>query len=217
LLVQYPEKLSAIEIVAKDEDGKIANNFPFNSDRLTKNTNCKVEAQKMQLACHSLPIDIAQAGKYQLEVTTVSKSRKPSTAPQLVKIEILPKTTKIVSFTLNNSDTGSIIVREGENLTLNWQVDGENNIQVELNPFGTVEKSGTKQIPVTPALPSQISLIVTDKYGKKVNKGFSIKVEANTTPSPTPSVPDLNQPPSSTSPVPDRQKPTTKPSKDLSI
>lgn len=217
LAVQYPEKLTAIEIVAKAEDGKIANKVTIDSDRLTKNTNCKVESQKMQLACHGLPIDIAQAGKYQLEVTTVSKSGKPPTAPQLVKIEVLPKTLKIVSFTLNNSDTESIVVREGENLTLNWQVDGENNIQVELNPFGTVEKSGTKQIPVTPALPSQISLIVTDKYGQKVTKGFAIKVEATTTSSPTPSVPALNQQSIPTSPVPDRQKPTTKPSKDLSI
>jgi hypothetical protein len=217
LVVQYPEKLTAIEIVAKAEDGKIANKVTIDSDRLSKNTNCKVEAQKMQLACHSLPIDIAQAGKYQLEVTTISKSKKTPTVPQMIKVEVLPTQLKISSFTLNGNETESIVVHEGETLTLSWKVDGEENAQVELSTFGTVQRSGTKQIPVTPALPAQILLTATDKYGQKVSKGFSVKVEATTTPSPTPSVPDLNQQPNPTSPVPDRQKPTTKPSKDLSI
>ena len=216
-VVQDIEKLSAIEIVAKAKDGKIVNKILLDGDRLIKNTNCKVEAQKMQLICRSLPIDIAQAGTYQIEVTTVSKSKKPPATPQPVTIEVLPKKAKIVSFTLNNSDTESIVVREGENLTLSWQVDGENNIQVELNPFGTVEKSGTKQIPVNSALPSQISLIITDTDRKQIKRGFSIKVEAATTPSATPSVP-LEQPKPAVSPVPDRQKPTTKPTnQDISI
>ena len=84
-----------------------------------------------------------------------------------------------------------------------------------MNPFGTVERSGTKQIQVTPALPAQISLTVSDKYGQKVTKGFSIKVEANSTPNSTPSIPD--SPGNNSTPAPDRQQPNPKPSKDLSI
>ena len=209
LAVQYPEKLTAIDISTKSEDGKLVNKKTLGIERLIKDTNCKVETKKMQLVCSSLSVDIPQAGKYQLEITTVSKSKKVPAAPQLVKIEVLPKTLKIVSFTLNNSDAESTVVREGENLTLSWQVDGEENIQVEMNPFGTVARSGTKQIQVTPALPAQISLTVSDKYGQKVTKGFSIKVEANS----TPSNPDS---PGTSTPVPDRQ-PNPKPSKDLSI
>ena len=214
LAVQYPEKLTAIDISAKSEDGKIVNKKTLAIERLIKDTSCKVETQKMQLVCSSLSVDVPQAGKYQLEIITVSKSKKVPAAPQLVKIEVLPKTLKIVSFTLNNSDAESTVVREGENLTLSWQVDGEENIQVEMNPFGTVERSGTKQIQVTPALPAQISLTVSDKYGQKVTKGFSIKVEANSTPNSTPSSPDL--PGTNSTPAPDRQ-PNPKPSKDLSI
>ena len=214
--VQYLEKLTASEIVTKAKDGKIENRNPIYSDGLTKNTYCKVEAQKMQLVCRSLPIDLAQAGTYQIEVTTVSKSKKQTLTPPPVTIELLPKKAKIVSFTLNKSITKAVVVREGETLTMSWHVDGENNIQVELNPFGTVEKSGTKQIPVNSALPSQISLIVTDTDGKKFKDGFSIKVEANSTPNNTPSVP-VARPISSVLPVPNRQQPKTKISKNSSI
>ena len=161
-------------------------------------------------------IDLAQAGTYQIEVTTVSKSKKQTLTPPPVTIELLPKKAKIVSFTLNKSITKAVVVREGETLTMSWHVDGENNIQVELNPFGTVEKSGTKQIPVNSALPSQISLIVTDTDGKKFKDGFSIKVEANSTPNNTPSVP-VARPISSVLPVPNRQQPKTKISKNSSI
>ena len=164
-------------------------------------------------------MNITQAGKYQVEVTPISKSKQAAaTPPQPIKIEVLPKTLRIASFKLNGNETESIVVREGETLNLSWQVDGEENIQIELTPFGTVARSGTKQIPVTPALPQQISLTVTDKYGQKVSKGFSIKVEANNgAPSTTPADPNLN-PTSPISPtVPDRSKPSPTPPKDRSI
>ena len=215
LVIQYPDKLTAIDIFTKSEDGRVVNKNKLDRNQINKDNNCKLADTKMQLICHNLPINISQAGKYQLEIATVSKSKPVPAAPQLVKIEVLPKTLKIVSFTLNNSDAESTVVREGENLTLSWQVDGEENIQVEMNPFGTVARAGTKQIQVTPALPPQISLTVSDKYGQKVTKGFSIKVEANSTPNSNPSSPDSSQP--NLTPTPELQKPTTKPSKDLSI
>jgi hypothetical protein len=214
--IKYPDKLEAVKIVVKTEDGKIASEQTIDRAKIDKDTNCKTETKTVQLTCNGFPLELSQAGKYQLEIITVSKSKKVPTAPQLVKIEVLPKQLKIVSFTLNNSETESIVVKEGENLNLNWQVDGEENIQVELNPFGTVQKSGTKQIPVTPAIPAQISLTATDKYGQKVTKGFAIKVEANTSPSTTPSTPNpIESTP--TTPESNPQKPKPKPSGDLSI
>ena len=124
---------------------------------------------------------------------------------------------RIASFKINGNETESIVVREGETLNLSWQVDGEENIQIELTPFGTVSRSGTKQIQVTPALPPQMSLTVSDKYGQKVSKGFSIKVEANNaTPSTTPTDPNFNQP-NPILPDPGQSKPGSKPPEDRSI
>ncbi len=214
-VVQDIEKLTAIDIFARTKDGKIVSRKTIGGD-LTKNANCKVEAQKKQLVCRSVPIDLTQAGTYQIEVTTVSKSKKTPTIPQPVIIEVLSKKAKIISFTLNNSNTPTIVVREGDTLTLSWQVDGEKNIQVDLSTSGTVGKSGTRQIPVNSALPSPISLTVTDIDGKQIKQVFSIKVEAATIPSPTPSFP-VKQPKPSISPVPNRQQPRTKTSKDSSI
>lgn len=220
-LVQSPDKLVSIRLAAKAEDGKIIGEQTIDRDKAIKDNSCKMESKKMQLICRGIPMNITQAGKYQLEITPISKSKKASaTPPQPIKIEVLPKTLRIASFKLNGNETESIVVREGETLNISWQVDGEENIQIELTPFGTVARSGTKQIPVTPALPQQISLTVTDKYGQKVSKGFSIKVEANNgTPSTTPTDPNLNpnSPINPTLPVPDRSKPSPTPPKDRSI
>ncbi len=215
-IIKYPDKLEAVKIIAKTEDGKITAEPKIDRAQIDKDANCKMEAKTMQLTCTGVPIELSQAGKYQLEIITVSKSKKVPAAPQLVKIEVLPKQLKIVSFTLNSSETESIVVKEGETLNLNWQVDGEENIQIELNPFGTVQKTGTKQMTATPAIPAKISLTATDKYGMKVTKGFAIKVEANTSPSTTPSTPDSPDA-TPTTPSSTPQKPSTKPSGDMSI
>ncbi len=225
--ILYPEKLTAVQIIAKTEDGKIASDKTIDRNLLIKDT-CKAEPQKTNLICQNFPVDIDRAGKYQLEIIPISSSKKvSSTPPQPIKVEILAKQSKIISFTLNGTDVESSVVREGENITLAWKVDGEENIQVELPPFGTVQKTGTKQIQVTTALPNPIILTVTDKDGKKVTKGFSIKVESNPTVTPTPSVPDANpfnspNPPSPISPTPGSQpKPNPssnpKPVEDLRI
>jgi hypothetical protein len=217
-LVQSPDKLVSMHIAAKAEDGKIASERMIDKQQAIKDNICQIESKKMQLICSKVPINITQAGKYQIEVIPVSKSKKAALTPsQPIKIEVLPKKLRITSFKLNGNDTESIVVREGETLNLSWQVDGEENIQIELSTSGTVARSGTKQIQVTPALPPQISLTVTDKYGQKATKVFSIKVEANNlSPSTSPVDPNSNQP-SPISPVPGQPKPSPKPSPDMSI
>jgi hypothetical protein len=218
-LIQYPEKLTAVKIVAKTEDGKVAREKTIDRNSLIKDT-CKVESQKTNLICQNFPIDINLSGKYQLELIPVSSSKKVApTLPQPIKFDILAKQSKIVNFTLNGTDEESRVLREGENITLTWKVDGEENIQVELSTSGTVQKAGTKQIPVTTALQNPIILTVTDKDGKKITKVFSIKVESNPTATPTPPVSDGNpfstlNPPSPTLPPPGSQlkpNPNSKP------
>jgi hypothetical protein len=210
-LIQYPEKLTAVKIVAKTEDGKVASDKPIDRNSLIKET-CKVEPQKTNLICQNFPIDINLSGKYQLELIPVSSSKKVSpTPPQPIKFDILAKQSKIVSFTLNGTDEESRVLREGENITLTWKVDGEENIQVELSTSGTVQKAGTKQIPVTTALQNPIILTVTDKDGKKITKVFSIKVESNPTATPTPPVSDGNPFSTPNSPSPTLPPPGSQP------
>jgi hypothetical protein len=216
-LVQHPDKLTSIQILAKTEDGKIVAEPKIERDKSDRFKGCEPEPKKMQLVCQNLPINIARAGKYQLEVIATSSSKKPATtAPPTTKIDILSKALKITKFTLNGSDAGSIVLREGENLDIAWQIDGEEDLQIELAPFGTVPKSGTKQVQITPALPAQISLTASDKYGHKETKGFSIKVEPNSSTSgSSPISPNPNSPTDQLFPNPTQPKP--KPPKDLSI
>jgi hypothetical protein len=210
-LIQYPEKLTAIKIVVKTEDGKVASDKTIDRNSLIKDT-CKVEPQKTNLICQNFPIDINLSGKYQLELIPVSSSKKVSpTPPQPIKFDILAKQSKIVNFTLNGTDEESRVLREGENITLTWKVDGEENIQVELSTSGTVQKAGTKQIPVTTALQNPIILTVTDKDGKKITKVFSIKVESNPTATPTPPVSDGNPFSTPNSPSPTLPSPGIQP------
>ena len=82
-------------------------------------------------------------------------------------------------------------------LTIKWQVDGDEKINVELLPGGTVARSGTQQMQSIQSI-SQISLVATDNYGHKETKVFSIKVEPVGAPSnatETPNPPIENPPP----------------------
>jgi len=89
-----------------------------------------------------------------------------------------------------------LIPQEGKPVTLKWKVVGE-DINVQISPFGNFEPQGSKQYTANPAFPSQIEIIVTDKFNQPPQrKGFSIKVSPTPTPnsntSPSSKIQDLS-------------------------
>lgn len=64
-------------------------------------------------------------------------------------------------------------------------------INVELSPYGNVATTGSQKLIANQALPPAIELIVTDKFGNKQTKKFSVKVEIPP-PSPSPSLSPLS-------------------------
>lgn len=175
--IKYLEKLEGIQIIIKSESGTIINEKLIDEHQINQTDNCYQEQQ--QLICNNFPINSLSTGKYTLQLTAVSKSQKKSDlAASQINLEILPKPLKIVYFTLNGSEDSSRILRVGENLTLNWKVEGEEDLQIELTPYGKVSRQGSKQIKVIQTLPSQITLIARDKSGQEDSKGFSIQVES---------------------------------------
>ena len=80
-LVQSPDKLVSMQLAAKAEDGKITGAQTIDREQAIKANSCKMEPKKMQLICRGIPMNITQAGKYQLEVTPTSKSKKAAATP----------------------------------------------------------------------------------------------------------------------------------------
>jgi hypothetical protein len=180
------QKLAGVEILGKSKDG--ANPFALKipKSKLSQDPNCKQEQEKQQIVCTNFPLKIAQPGKYQLQIEPTSKSEaKPEKSPAIVpaiEFEVLPKSLKILTFTINGTAEPSRIVKAGEMLKIDWQVDGDEKMNVELIPGGTVARSGSQQLQAIESI-SQISLVATDNYGHKETKVFSIKVESVSTPS----------------------------------
>lgn len=199
--IQNPEQLSLLKIIGKAEDGTKANlasyDFVHKSQPLCKKVN-------QVLKCTNVPLVASKAGKYTFELQILSKTGKQSNykPADTNTVEILPKPFKIVYFTLNGSEEPNIVLKDGAPLTLSWKVEGE-DINVELSTSGNVDRSGSQKLKANQALPSRIEIIVTDKFGNKATKGFSIKVE---TPPPL-----LQIPPSSPSPLPSLHVPRLAP------
>lgn len=184
--VKNLQKLAGVEILGKSKDGS-----PYEQKivepKLSQDSNCKQDKEKQQIVCTNFPLKIAQPSKYELQIKPISKSeakpeKPPTTAAPAIEFEVLPKSLKIGTFTINGTTEPSRIVKEGEMLTINWQVDGDEKINVELLPGGTVARSGTQQMQSIQSI-SQISLVATDNYGHKETKVFSIKVEPPGAPS----------------------------------
>ncbi|MHC5596753.1 MAG: COG1470 family protein [Nostoc sp.] len=151
--------------------------------------------QNQQLQCKNIPILAYKAGKisFQLKAFSNNGSQKTSFKKTESKIEILPKPFKIVSFTINGSEQPNLVLNEGTTATLSWRVEGEKeNIQVKLLPYGDVELSGSKQLTVNVALPSQITLQVNDIISGKQppqQRGFAITVLKKVEPTPITPIP----------------------------
>ncbi|MHC5730977.1 MAG: hypothetical protein ACYTXY_44140, partial [Nostoc sp.] len=89
---------------------------------------------------------------------------------------------EIVYFTLNDSSEPNIVVEEGQPVILKWKVVGE-DINVQISNLGNVKSEDSRSLIANQALPSQIEIIVTDKFNQSpLRKGFFIKVQPVPTP-----------------------------------
>lgn len=165
--------------------------------------------KNQELICTNIPLKTPQPGKYTFELQAFYKPDKPPISqPTVTTINILPRPFKIIYFKLNESQEPNIVIQNGKPVILSWKVEGE-DINVELSPFGKRESSGSEKLTANQALPLAIQLIVSDKFGNKDSRGFSVKVESPPPP-PSPSIPSppipspkspFSQPPFSQPPV----------------
>lgn len=202
--IANPLLLREIQITGKAEGGTSIGKlgvYRFRQGKLVDPPQlqnlCKpIENQRLE--CNNIPIDKLNSGKFTFEIQAFPNngSDKSSSKKTESVIEVLPKPFKIISFTLNGSEQPNQELKEGETATLSWRVEGE-DIQVKFEPIiGNVEPSGTRQLQVNQAFPSQIRLQVYDKLGKQQpqEKSFAIAVIQ---PPPPPSViptPDIIPP-----------------------
>jgi hypothetical protein len=210
-----PDLLKQLQIVAKAEDGTsggepVVYNFskgiPPQLEKL-----CERQSQaNQQLVCKNVLVPTFKPGKFTFELQASSQnSDKTSFQPTATKIDILPKPYKIVYFKLNGKEApDSVELQEGEPVTLEWKIEGEKDLNIELSPFGSFkELQGSIERTANLAFPSQIELNVSDKFGQPPEKrGFSIKV-IKIEPSPTPT-----NDPFLPIPLPGNNQPTTNPS-----
>lgn len=132
------------------------------------------------LTCTNVPVaSPTTAGNYSFELQACYKScEQPNSKSIEGMIELKIKPTKIVYFRLNGSEEGTRTLENGQPLTLEWKVEGDEEINVELSTQGKVGLSGkVKNIKANKALEPKIELTVTDKSGKVLdNKFFLITV-----------------------------------------
>ncbi len=193
--IQHLQKLAGIQIIAKAEDGSMPFDRTIPENKLIQEGNCRQDRDKQQIICANFPMNITQPGKYELQVKPISKTpaksrpEKAATTPlPQLKVEVLAKPTKILEFTVNGTTDATRVVTEGEVLIIKWKVDGDEKTTVELSPGGTVDRSGIQTLKSIKGI-SQISLVATDRYGKKDTRIFSIQVESIVIPSNSPTLP----------------------------
>jgi hypothetical protein len=197
--IKNPEQLSVLKIVAK-QDGqtpvgqpitynfKQGNNWAIpsqlNSQPVSQTKtpsknppkNSSKNLCKLQiglLTCTNVPVTSpTTAGKYSFELQACYKScEQPNTKSIEGMIELKIKPTKIVYFRLNGTDELTRELENGQLLILEWKVDGDEEINIELSTQGKVARSGKiGNIKVNKALEPRIELTVTDKLGNVLDK-----------------------------------------------
>ncbi|MBD2343778.1 COG1470 family protein [Anabaena subtropica] len=208
--ITRPELLAKLEIVGRSED-KIQAGQPV-SYRLN---NGVIDNPQLKSACKeqnkvlrcSIPVIASQVGNFIYEIKAFSNngSNRINIKQTENKIEILPPEFQIESFRINNSEQLNLVLNEGDNALITWKVKGE-DIQVEL--LGSTRlPSGEIRLPVNQAFPSEITLRVSDKFGKRPpqQKTFFIAVKKiEPTPAPIPPVSLPNDNPFIEPPLPPR-------------
>ncbi|MFM5980080.1 MAG: hypothetical protein ACKO9I_05935 [Sphaerospermopsis kisseleviana] len=202
--IANPLLLREIQITGKAEGGTSIGKlgvYRFRQGKLVDPPQlqnlCKpIENQRLE--CNNIPIDKLNSGKFTFEIQALPNNGSDRSSSKKTEsvIEVLPKPFRIISFTLNGSEQPNQELKEGETATLYWRVEGE-DIQVKLDPIiGNVEPSGSRQLQVNQAFPSQIRLQVYDKLGKQQPQEKSFAIAVIQPPPPPP-------PPPSVIPTPD--------------
>ncbi len=184
--IRNPEQLKKLQVIRKQEDGTVANEHDFDEFNqgipVQIKSFCKKDNQ--QVTCKNIPLAVNQPGTYTFALQPFAKSiYQPNVNPtETNKVKIKPKPFEIVYFTLNGKDEPNIVLSEGQPVILKWKVVGE-DINVQISNLGNVKPEDSKPLIANQALPSQIEIIVTDKFNQPtLRKGFFIKVEPVPTP-----------------------------------
>lgn len=156
--------------------------------------SCTKDKVEIEFYRCNFNIPVNQVGTFAPEmiVETFNVINRKSIKQAESKIEVLPKPFKIVSFKINNIDNSkqqNIVLNEGDQVIVSWQVEGENvSVQLSLNGGSVAQSGSTSKIPVDVDFPRQITLRATDNFGKRgtQDKGFFITVKPKPTPTPTP-------------------------------
>ncbi|MBW4595370.1 MAG: hypothetical protein KME46_21310 [Brasilonema angustatum HA4187-MV1] len=160
-------------------------NLEFQNGNL-KDPKLKICKEENKLLKCTFPFPASKPGTFTYEISAVSGDRESNKQAQN-PVEILPKPFQITYFKINNinhSAKPSIVLTEGDKVTIAWDVKGE-NILVNLSLFGDVEQTGSRSpIIVGSQFPNQVKLKVTDKFGKRIpqEKIFFITVNPKPTP-----------------------------------
>ncbi len=193
--ITHPESVYKITINLKTADNLEAITPVILKDTKVNNINdrkitdtCTRNSPDIQFFKCSIDIPVNKVGVFSPEIVveTFKVFDRNSTKQADSKIEILAKPFKIVFFTINgknSADNANIVLNEGENVALSWNVEGE-NIQVKLDPYGNVKPIQTKSFPSISNFPPRVALQVTDASGKQEERAFFITFKPKPTPTP---------------------------------
>lgn len=190
--IKNPQLLNKLIINKKTNNVPVGNpvtlefqNGNFKDPKLQK---CK-EKNNLLKCTFSLPL--SSVGTFIYDISAFSGdqiSNKQAQNP----VGILPKPFQIASFKINNIDQSakpSIVLTEGDKVTIAWDVKGE-NISVNLSLFGDVEQTGNQpQITVDSRFQNPgVILTVTDKLGKRNRQEKKFWITVNPKPTPASSL-----------------------------
>lgn len=211
--VSAPTQIQELQIVGIAADGSITSplqRFIFEG-RLPTDLQgfCTFESQ---LVCRNVPTTATQAGAYAFQLTLISRQTGQETMKRTPLIQIQPPPLQIQSFQLNGEDVGQtpsfrfeLSPNQPTIVTLSWQVEASQGMQVELLPVpGSVPAQGSIDYPLSAPGQQTLTLRVTNQAGEQITR--SIVLEAF-----VPAIEPAPSPPT-TMPKPPTSSPTPKPS-----
>jgi len=139
-----------------------------------------------ELTCRNVPTDARRPGNYVYKLTAIAQ--KDQGTSEVTKntepIKIQPKEIRILSFKVNGREASQkpkhvyLLGEQGESveIVVSWQVDGGEDLQVELIPSpGAVSRQGAIGYPINPPSTETITLKVSNGFGNQKSQSVIIQ------------------------------------------
>jgi hypothetical protein len=197
--ITSPSQIAELKLVSLTADGSVSDEVRSYSFRNGVPAElAEVCSQSINLICREVPTNIRNVGSYQFQLMIIPQSELQS--PPIIQatpiIQIRAQLPRISSFRVNEQEVLQAPKQiysidpqtQPDDLTLSWQVEPTEGVQVELLPApGPVPLEGTMPYPLSQSPRREtITLRVTNAAGEQVSQTVVIETARSIESAPSP-------------------------------